>query len=94
VETSRGRIVGGAAAFAFADVWVVAGFTAAVGCAAAAAAGYCAVLAAERHSIASTRAKIVALRSRVETRLAPPRQPRSRRVRASDRPTAESTYGW
>ena len=88
------RWIGSAIGFALADVWVVAGLSAAVGCALAGAAGYGAVVLVQRHSIASVKARAVELRRRAELKLAPPKPARRPRVRVSETPTAETTYGW
>ncbi|HZU19939.1 MAG TPA: hypothetical protein VE982_01845 [Gaiellaceae bacterium] len=89
----HGRILGSAAAFAFADVWVVAGFTAAVGCALAAALGYGAVVAIQRQALASIRSGITRRRRPLRSAVAakPARRPRAV---MTDVPTAETTYGW
>jgi hypothetical protein len=88
------RIVGSAAAFAFADVWVVAGFTSAVACALAAVTGYGIVVAVQRQAPASLRAALSGQRSRLRGRLGSPKPARRPRARAGEPPTAESTYGW
>ncbi len=88
------RWIGSAIGFALADVWVVAGLNAAVGCALAGAAGYGAVVAVQRHALTSLKVRLLELRQRAERKLAPPKPARRTRVRMGDPPTAETTYGW
>ena len=95
MSTTQIRIAGAAGAFAFADVWVVAGLQAAVGCALAAAAAYGAVVVVQqRQSFASIRLRVAELQRRVSARLAPPKPPRRPRVRVAEARSAESPYGW
>jgi hypothetical protein len=88
------RWIGSAIGFALADVWVVAGLTAALVCAVAGAAGYGAVVAGQRHALTLARRQFIELRRRVELKFAPPKAARRPRVRVTETPTAETTYGW
>ena len=88
------RWIGSAIGFALADVWVVAGLNAAIGCALAGAAGYGAVAAVQRQALSVLKTRALELRQRVELKLAPPKPARRPRVRMGDPPTAETTYGW
>jgi hypothetical protein len=88
------RWIGSAIGFALADVWVVAGLDAALLCALAGAAGYGAVVAVQRHALSLAKQRFLELRQRVELKLAPPKHARRPRVRVSETPTAETTYGW
>jgi len=95
VNEKQVRIIGAVAAFALADVWFVAGLTAAVVCALAGTAAYGAVAAGQRHSAASVASAVRDVRRRIEARISPPKPPRRRpSVRVNEPPTAESTYGW
>ena len=96
MNTQLWRIVGAVTGFAFAAVWIGAGFLAALACVAAAAAGVAAVTFAERQSVEELRQRVLGLRRlRLPTQVQKPKvHLRRERVRVPDWPSQESTYGW
>jgi len=91
------RVVAGAASFAFAAVWITAGFTAAVACLAAAGIGVALTDVLRRWSIETTLARVRTLQRHAMTRMAeqaPPKSAPRRPIRIQEQPSRESNYGW